>query len=91
LDGKHPWDDFLKGWTEHGIVSIPPLLIAAMVENGLRSEGEYHTSKDFMHFELLAEKVLPPDHPPRSVQELLKSPKAAAIRVGQKKRRALHK
>jgi D-alanyl-D-alanine carboxypeptidase len=91
LEGKHPWDDSLKSWATHGILSIPPLLVAAMVGNGVGWGGEWEHSKDLMHFELRPKDVLKPDHPHRSVQDLLRNPVADAMKAGQKKRHALHK
>jgi hypothetical protein len=81
----------LKRWAEHGVLSIPLALVAAMKINGLRWGGEYEMSKDSMHFELLAKKILPPDSPPRFVQDLLQSPTASAMKAGQKKQRPSHR
>lgn len=80
----------VREWAVHGIQSLPHELVAAMAENGI-SSGMYEKSKDDMHFELWPKNVLPPDHPHRSVQDLLQSPAASAMKAGQKKQRPSHR
>jgi hypothetical protein len=43
----------LDGYAKRGFCNLYLPLIEALVAAGLRWGGAYHTSKDFMHFELL--------------------------------------
>jgi len=74
----------LEGWAKHGIVSIPLALVAAMVKNGLRWGGEYKESKDFMHFELLAENVLSRSVPAWFRQRFVTKPRGECDKGGTK-------
>lgn len=62
--------DDLKHWADRGIQTIPLPFAAAMGKLGFRWGAEYRTSKDIMHFELLAEGELARDSPARSVNNL---------------------
>jgi hypothetical protein len=59
----------LKKWSREGIETIPMALAAAMATLGFRWGASYRESKDIMHFELLAEKELPPDGTAGPVKE----------------------
>lgn len=60
----------LDRWATHGIQNLPLALVLAFVRNGFRWGQTYDGSKDAMHFELLPGKVLPPDGPARSLDQL---------------------
>jgi hypothetical protein len=59
----------LKKWSREGIETIPMALAAAMATLGFRWGASYRESKDIMHFELLAEKELPPDRDAGPLEE----------------------
>lgn len=65
----------VKVWMENGIQSIPVELAAGLEEIGFRWGSTYERHKDAMHFELLPEKVLPPDvkkkRPPDEVLQMI--------------------
>lgn len=60
----------LQNWSDRGIQTIPVAFAAAMGKLGFKWGVEYKKSKDVMHFELLADKVLQPDSPRRTVNDL---------------------
>ena len=52
----HATRERLDGYARHGFCTLYLPLIQALIAAGLGWGGAYHTSKDFMHFEL------PPPH-----------------------------
>ena len=60
----------LKGWATHGIITIPLQVAVAFAKAGANWGSQYPDRKDTMHFEIFASKALPPDVPPRRLDDL---------------------
>ena len=60
----------LQRWADRGVVSLPLSLVIAMKDLRFGWGGEWESSKDFMHFELNHKNIVPPENPPRPLDEL---------------------